>query len=170
MIADDKKAAFQHLYALYAGYLTAVCSRYIISEDDLHDVLQEAVIKIYTSLDKFEYRGEGSLKAWCSRIAVNESLSYLSKRAVWNDSIDEEVLAEVADEEPDVDAIPPAYLQKLIRMLPDGYRTVFNLYVFEEKSHREIAQILGIKENSSASQLFKAKKMLAEGIKRYKRV
>ena len=71
------------------------------------------------------------------------------------------------DEEPAFDRIPLDVLQGMIRRLPDGYRTVFNLYVFEDKSHKEIASLLGIKENSSASQLHHAKAQLARWIKDY---
>jgi RNA polymerase sigma-70 factor (ECF subfamily) len=71
------------------------------------------------------------------------------------------------EEEPAFDAVPLDVIQGMIRKLPDGYRTVFNLFVFEDKSHKEIASMLGIKENSSASQLFHAKAMLARWIKDY---
>ena len=72
------------------------------------------------------------------------------------------------DEDPDSMSVPPDVIYQMIRELPDGYRTIFNLYVIEEKSHREIAQLLGIKESSSASQLHRAKAMLAEKIREYK--
>ena len=153
------------LYDRYVGYLTAVCARYIPDDDEVKDILQEAFIKAFQSMDKFTWRGEGSLKAWLTRIVVNDSLKSLRRKkplplsATMTESMEEE--------EPAFEAVPLDVIQGMIRKLPDGYRTVFNLFVFEDKSHKEIASMLGIKENSSASQLFHAKAMLARWIKDY---
>lgn len=153
------------LYGRYAGYLTAVCARYIPDDDEVKDILQEAFIKIYQSIDRFSWRGEGSLKAWMSRIVVNDSLKALRRKKPLPLP---ETLSEVAaEEDPPFDGVPLAVIQDLIRRLPDGYRTVFNLFVFEDKSHKEIASLLGIKENSSASQLHHAKALLGRWIKDY---
>ena len=78
-------------------------------------------------------------------------------------------LASAEAEEPVADGVPPDVLQEMIKSLPAGYRAVLNLYVFENKSHKEIAQLLNIKPTSSASQLFHAKAMMAKKIKEYKR-
>lgn len=161
--------AMRTLYDKYAGYLTAVCSRYVICDEDIKDVLQESFIKIFTSADRFDYRGEGSLKAWVTRVVVNESLGFLKRSEKFADILYEEELPDVAEEEegPSVSDVPPEVVHELIRQLPAGYRAVFNLFVMEKKSHKEIAQTLHIKENSSASQLFKAKELLARKIKEY---
>lgn len=154
---------------MYSGYFTAVCSRYIINEQDVKDVLQESFIKIFTKIETFTYKGEGSLKAWCSRIVVNESLMFL--RAAKKDEFITSVerLPEIENEEElNTGSIPPHVIQEMIRSLPAGYRMVFNLYVFEDKSHKEISEILHIKEDSSASQLHRAKKIMAKKIKEYK--
>jgi RNA polymerase sigma-70 factor (ECF subfamily) len=82
---------------------------------------------------------------------------------------DVERLPDRPEEDPEVSDIPLAALQKMIQGLPDGYRTVFNLYVFEQMPHRQIASLLGIKENSSASQLLRAKALLAREIKEYRK-
>lgn len=79
LAARGNNAAIKVIYDTYVGYLSAVCARYIVDEDDRKDVLQECFIRIFTSLDKFDYRGEGSLKAWMIRIVVNESLRFLKK-------------------------------------------------------------------------------------------
>ncbi|MCR5409192.1 MAG: RNA polymerase sigma factor [Bacteroidales bacterium] len=152
-------------YDRYAGYLTAVCSRYVVDRADVKDILQEAFVKIFQSLDRFEYRGEGSVRAWVSRIVVNDSLKSLktSSRISFVDDLPD--IPE--DDEPSLPQIPPAVIQEMIKALPDGYRTVFNLFVFEKKSHREIASMLGIKEDSSASQFFRARALLAKNIKNY---
>ncbi len=153
------------LYGQYVGYLTAVCARYIPDDDEVKDILQEVFIKVFQSMDKFTWRGEGSLKAWLTRIVVNDSLKFLRRKKPLPLSA---TMAEPMDEEePAFDAVPMEVIQGMIRKLPDGYRTVFNLFVFEDKSHKEIASLLGIKENSSASQLFHAKALLARWIKDY---
>lgn len=157
------------LYDRYAGFLTAVCSRYIENKEDVKDLMQDSFIRIFSSIGSFEYRGEGSLKAWMSRIVINNTLKYIrdniQKGMI---SIDEDI-PDVPDEEiPEISEIPPSVIQEMIRRLPEGYRTVFNLFVFEEKSHKEIAMLLGIKENSSASQLHRAKALLAGWIREYR--
>ena len=152
------------LYDRYVGYLTAVCGRYVPDDDDVKDILQEAFIKVFQTIGRFEYRGEGSLKAWLTRIVVNDSLKSLRKKKPLPLP---DPLPELADAEPEFDKVPLPVIQQMIRELPDGYRTVFNLFVFEDKTHKEIASMLGIKENSSASQLFHAKALLARRIKDY---
>lgn len=162
-------SAMDALYAEYANYLAAICARYIADDDDVRDVLQEAFIKIFTTIDTFDYRGAGSLKAWVSRIVVNESLQWLRQRR--RSPIDrmETDPPDLPDDNPETDELTSEELTSLIRQLPDGYRAVLNLYVVEGKSHKEIAQLLGIKPDSSASQLHRAKNMLARIIKDYKR-
>ena len=157
------------LYDRYAGFLTAVCSRYIENKEDVKDLMQDSFIRIFSSIGSFEYRGEGSLKAWMSRIVINNTLKYIrdniQKGMI---SIDEDI-PDVPDEEiPEISEIPPSLIQEMIRRLPEGYRTVFNLFVFEGKRHKEIAMLLGIKENSSASQLHRAKALLAGWIREYR--
>lgn len=157
------------LYEQYAGQMMAICMRYVSDRDIAQDLLHDGFLKIFGSFDKFTYRGNGSLKAWMSRVMVNLSIEYLRKNDVLNQVV---ALEEVPDSVPDVDEeeverIPQSVLMKFINDLPTGYRTVFNLYTFEEKSHREIAVELGINEKSSASQLFRAKAVLAKKIREY---
>lgn len=168
----DKKA-MKELYCHYSGYLNAVCSRYIACDEDVRDVLQESFIKIFGSIDKFCYKGDGSLKAWMSKIAVNESLTLLNKKeklaiVQYESDIPDTIDDNDDDEGPDTGDIPVRAIQAMIRKLPTGYRTVFNLYVFEGKSHKEIAEMLNLKESSSASQLHRAKALLAKMIQEYK--
>lgn len=157
------------LYAEYANYLTAVCARYISDDDDVKDVLQEAFIKIFTTIDTFDYRGSGSLKAWMGRIVVNESLQWLRQRKRSPFDRMEAEPPDMPDDDPETDDLSSDELTQLVRQLPEGYRAVLNLYVVEGKSHKDIAQLLGIKPDSSASQLHRAKNMLAHIIKDYKR-
>ncbi|WP_353935104.1 RNA polymerase sigma factor [uncultured Prevotella sp.] len=158
------------LYAKYVGSLTAVCSRYVADADDVKDVMQEVFIKVFTQIASFTFRGEGSLKAWLMRITVNTSLTYLKNAGRLSVVRDDTQVADIVeDEEPDAEGVPPDELQRMIMRLPDGYRTVLNLYVFEDKSHKEIAALLNIKPTSSASQLFHAKALMAKMIVEYKR-
>ena len=164
----DSKA-MKEMYCLYAEYLSAVGSRYIPIPEDLRDVLQDSFIKIFTSIDQFEFRGEGSLRAWASRIVVNESLKFLKRNEKLSKMERDEEIPDIPDEEdPDTEEVPAEVIQEMIQQLPVGYRTVFNLYVFEEKSHKEIAALLHIKEDTSASQLHRAKNLLAKQIRNYK--
>ena len=132
-------------------------------------MLHDGFLKIFDSFDKFTWRGEGSLRAWMERVMVNTVLQYLRKNDVMNQATALENVPQVY-EEPDassIDVIPQKVLMRFINELPTGYRTVFNLYVFEEKSHKEIAQLLGINEKSSASQLVRAKAALATKIREW---
>ena len=172
-IRHGDKKAMKELYCHYSGYLNAVCSRYIACDEDVRDVLQESFIKIFSSIDKFCYKGDGSLKAWMSKIAVNESLTLLNKKeklaiVQYGSDIPDTIDDNDDDEGPDTGDIPVRAIQAMIRKLPTGYRTVFNLYVFEGKSHKEIAEMLNLKESSSASQLHRAKALLAKKIQEYK--
>ena len=166
LVRKGDEQAMRILYCRNIRYLSAVCSRYIYEEEDIKDVLQDAFLKIFASIKSFEYRGEGSLKGWMTKITLNETLTFIiNHRRLQFVELKQEEIAKI--EEPNTEGIPPAVIHSMIRELPDGYRTIFNLYVIEGKSHKEIAELLGIKPDSSASQLHRAKAMLAEKIKKY---
>ena len=164
-IRQNDQRAMSQLYQRYVGILTSVCYRYVAQESDVKDVLQNSFVKIFTSLSKFEFRGEESLRVWMTRIVVNESLNYLQSRKKMLFVEDERILRDLPDEEVNLDRISDDELHQLIRELPDGYRTVLNLFVFEGLSHRQIAELLSIKESTSASQFYFAKRLLAKRIK-----
>lgn len=167
-IHDGDITAMRTLYDRYVRYLTAICSRYVNNQEDLRDILQDAFLKIYTSLKSFEYRGPGSLKSWMSKIVVNETLKFIrnNSRIEFVELQDDTVGA--TDREPELNGIPVAAIHEMIRNLPIGYRTIFNLYVFEEKSHKEIAAELDITDSTSASQLHRAKILLSKQIELYR--
>lgn len=169
-LKNRDRTAMNELYGLYSGYLFALCCRYVTDRDTAKDILHDCFLKIFSSIGRFQFRGEGSLKAWMSRIVINESLKYLKKTAGNDILTSADNLPDIPDEEdgPDVDDIPASVIQEMISRLPDGYRAVFNLFVFEKMSHKEIAGILGIKENSSASQYHRAKALLAKWIENYR--
>lgn len=164
-IKNGERGAQRRLYERFAGYLMAVCLRYLADRETAEDVLQDCFVKILTAVNRFEYRGEGSLKAWVTRVVVNESLTYLKQHERF--TLSAEIPDGVEEEAPDIGIVPLERLQGMIEELPAGYRAVFNLHVFEQLSHKEIAAELGIKENSSSSQFLRARKILAKRIKEY---
>jgi len=159
--------ARKKLYTLYSAKMLAVCYRYTGDMDAAHDVLHDGFIKIFT---RFSFRGESSLSTWITRVMVTQALDYLrrQKRIERIISYEEEIPepAEFSQEET-TSQISEEQLMKFVSELPDGCRTVFNLYVFEGRSHREIADLIRIKEHSSASQLHRARYLLAKRIKEY---
>ena len=165
-ICGGEKAALRRLYDRYSGYAMTVGLRYIPERDEVRDVLQDSFVKILTSIRQFNYQGEGSLKSWVSRIVSNRSIDYLREhqRFMLVDNLPEEP---DEPEEPDVGRVPPDVLMEMIGRLPANYRTVLNLFVYEQRSHREIAQVLGVRESTSSSLFFRARKMLAKMIKEY---
>lgn len=163
------RAAYQELYVQYAGRLLSICLRYIGDKDTAEDLLHDSFLKLFASFDKFTWRGTGSLRAWMERVVINIVLQYLRRNDVMNQTAVLDNTADVYDE-PDssiIDMIPQDVLMQFVRELPTGYRTVLNLYVFEEKSHKEIASLLEINEKSSASQLTRAKASLATKIRNW---
>lgn len=168
LFGRDTNRGMDALYREYADYLAGVCARYVPEEDELKDVLQESFIKIFMRIDRFEYRGRGSLKAWVTRIAVNEAIDFIRKETAMNAVTISEDPPDIPDEPPDTDGLTADALETMICELPPGYRAVFNLYVIEGKSHQEIGRLLDIKPATSASQFHHARNMLAGKIKDYK--
>lgn len=168
-IIKGKRDAMQELYSLTVRNMTAVCSRYVVDQDDVNDVLQESYLKVFSGMASFTAHEDGSLVAWLRRIVVNESLMLLRRKKKLNQfvSLDEmeETQEELTDQEPIahyVSTIDIGDLMNLIQQLPDGYRTVFNLYAIEKLPHSKIAAMLGISEGTSASQYHRARKLLAQ--------
>lgn len=166
---DGNKAAMEELYRSYAPVLFVVALRYLGERDLAEDILHDSFVKIFSSFGKFTWKGNGSLKAWMCRITANNAIQYLRRqKQIYTELTDNRDYA--AEEPPDtegVNAVPNRVLLEFIGRLPAGYRTVFNLYVFENLSHKEIAEQLGINEKSSSSQLARAKSSLAKMVKEY---
>ena len=160
--------AMRTFYSLYAGRLSAVCSRYIPNREDQKDVFQDAFISIMTHIATFQYHGPGSLEAWARRIVVNQALTFLRQmhQQEWTQLFND-IAQEPEADDPPISDVPPEVIHKMVSQLPTGYRTILNLYVFEGRSHQEIAQMLGIRERSSSSQLSRAKNLLAKMITKY---
>ncbi|HNZ41866.1 MAG TPA: sigma-70 family RNA polymerase sigma factor [Bacteroidales bacterium] len=168
------KKAQNELYDKYAPRLFAVSLRYVADRDLARDVLQEALIKIYKNIGSFTLTDDKAFYCWMHRITVNTALNHLRKdlknklnteiqnfeNEISNDTYEESF--SVYDEI--IACIGSRALFTMVGELPDGYRTVFNLYVVEGFSHKEIAEQLDITINTSKTQLFKARKMLMSKI------
>jgi RNA polymerase sigma factor (sigma-70 family) len=159
-----ERAAQQQLFDLYSSKMYGLCYRYVRHAMEAEDILVTAFTKIFERIEQF--KGDGSFEGWIRRIMVNEALTYLRKsRTMYL-----ETELEQADREPDYDQLSDHLeaedLLKMIQELPAGYRLVFNMYAIDGYSHREIAEQLGISENTSKSQLSRARvylqKILAE--------
>lgn len=165
--AGDQTAR-KTLYTLYAQSLLALCYRYTGDLDEAHDVLHDGFIKLFTH---FTYRGECSLATWVRQVMISQAIDYLRhKKKFGNLIVNEEQLPDIPDEAEVAQTgsqLSEEQLMAFVAQLPEGCRTVFNLYVFEEKSHKEIAALLHIKEHTSTSQLHRAKTLLAKRIKEY---
>lgn len=140
----------------------AVCLRYSSNSDDARDLLQEGFIKVFRNLEKF--RHEGSFEGWMRRVFVNTSIEHFRKKVHIN-TISEKDEAGIEDASWNaLDSLAEKDVVELIRNLSPGYRTVFNMYVVEGYSHKEIAEMLGITEGTSKSQLARAKAILQKKV------
>jgi RNA polymerase sigma factor (sigma-70 family) len=150
--------AQKHLYALYSSKMYGICYRYVKDSMEAEDILVTAFTKVFDKIGQF--KNEGSFEGWIRRIVVNEALTYLRR----NRSMYLETDLAQAQREPDYDALADHLeaedLLRIIKELPTGYRIVFNLYAIDGYSHKEIAEQLGISENTSKSQLSRARTYL----------
>ena len=157
--------AQKQLYDAFAAQMMGVCYRYTKSVEDAEDVLQEGFIKVFQYLKQYEGRGE--LGAWIRKIMVNTALASLKKNELYSSDmlIPEEHLHLVSDENPDIN-IQTKELVELIRQLPPGHQTIFNLYAIDGYSHVEIGKLLGINESTSRSQYMRARIILINWLKK----
>lgn len=161
-----KRRAQNKLYKKYAKTLLGICLRYSRNKSEAEDVLQEGFIRIFMKIN--EFRMEGSFEGWMKRIMINTALlnSRDNLKHYFHSDLDELQDTLSDGSEMQVDSNYSAKdLMKLVQSLPDGYRVVFNLYVFENYTHKEIAEIIGVSEGTSKSQLARARKFLQNKIK-----
>ncbi len=164
---SNKREAQRQLYDRYAPLMMAVAQRYVGDHDVAQDVLQEAFIKVFTSLHTFS--GVGSLEGWIRRIVINSALEYLRSNDILHESVElEEVASTATTTGTIVDDISADELLAMIATLPSGFRTVFNMFAIEGYSHKEIAQQLGITESTSRSQFNRAKALLKRKLENLK--
>ena len=157
-VSGERKAQYI-LYGKYSPKMFGICLRYAKNNTDAEDILQEGFIKVFRYLK--DYRGDGSFEGWIRRIMVTTSLNFYKRKNLVNKAIDPELIRLRGLTDPvAVSNMAHEELLSLIRELPTGYRTVFNLNTIEGYSHKEIAEMLQISVNTSKSQLSRAKSSL----------
>lgn len=161
-LRNGESKAQRQVYDRYSRRMLGLCFRYICDDMAAEDVMVEGFLKVFSKIDQFN--SEGSFEGWMRRIMVNEALGYLRKQK----RMPEDTLSEEAASIPDYlqadQNLDTEELLNLIERLPIGYRTVFNLYAIEGYAHQEIAEMLGITESTSKSQLHRARAQLQHWI------
>ena len=166
LCARGDEEARKELYTRYAAYLNALCFRYVGDREEARDLMHDGMIKIFDTIGK--YRPTGSLKSWCARVTVNMVIDHMRKaKRFVAVSIDpaQEKIPEPQKEE--ILKIPKSELMRMVGELPETKRVIFNLFCVEGYSHKDIAEMLNIKEKTSSSLLFKARAQLAENVRDY---
>ena len=157
---EQDPLAQRRLYQDFAPKMLGVCRRYLKRAEDAEDALVEGFCKVFTNID--QYSGNGSFEGWIRRIVVNECLMALRKKHALKNAYEIQEHFDLKDDQNVVADLAAQDILNLLDQLPNGYRTVFNLYVIEGYKHREIADLLGISINTSKSQLILAKKRLQQ--------
>ena len=161
----NNKAQFE-IYNLYAKAMYNTAQRILNDSAEAEDAMQEAFLKAFANIDEFRF--ESTFGTWLRRITVNISLDYLRKRKVTFEEISDQqdnILDEESMEDPISDEMTVSKIKKLVSELPDGYRTIITLYLFEGFDHEEISKITGITPSASRSQYCRARKKLLEEVK-----
>jgi len=158
---DDR--SFQQIYDAIAGKMYSLCLRYAGNTEDANDWYQESFVKLFRNLSSF--RGDGSFEGWARRIFVSTCIDGIKKRNLLLPTLPEGLDLAAADLT-GYDKLTNEDLIKAIRQLPDGYRTVVNLYLIEGYNHKEIGEMLNISEEGSRSQLFRARILLQKMLKK----
>lgn len=152
------------IFDLLSPKMFAVCLRYMGDRDAAEDILQDGFVTLFSKLDS--YSGAGSFEGWARRIFVNTALMSLRKKDALKNTEDLDVAWNVASNDPSpIQKIGNDDLLKMVASLPPGFRAVFNMYIIEGYSHKEIAEALGISETTSRSQLQRARMLMQSKIK-----
>jgi RNA polymerase sigma-70 factor (ECF subfamily) len=154
----------EELYIRFSPKMYAVCYRYAGNQNDAEDLLQEGFMRVFRYLEK--YRGDGSFEGWIRRIFVNTAIEYYRKKANLYAVSDHHLPQLQASDISAVELLKAEDVLGMVARLASGYRTVFNLFVVEGYSHKEIAEMLGITEGTSKSQLARARYLLQEQIEK----
>ena len=155
----------EELYRRFSPRMYAVCLRYAGNAEEAEDILQEGFVKIFKKLDSF--RREGSFEGWIRRIFVNTAIEHFRRKRYLMPVTEKEENTLEGKYTGVLDELAEKDILALVQELSPGYRTVFNMYVVEGYTHREIADMLGISEGTSKSQLSRAKVILQEMVKKY---
>jgi RNA polymerase sigma factor (sigma-70 family) len=157
---DNNILAQEKLYRFFAPKLFPICLKYSSSYEEAQDNLQDGFLLVFDKIKQFDFKG--SFEGWIKKVIINNILKQYRKQSFLNiidDVVEEEVTLSLEDESVSFD-----FLIKIIQELPDRYRLVFNLYVMDDYSHKEIAEMLSISEGTSKSNLSRAKLILKEKI------
>jgi RNA polymerase sigma-70 factor (ECF subfamily) len=161
-IINDRNAQYL-FYEKYSRKVYGICLRYAKNQTDAEDILQEGFIKVFKYLK--DYKGTGAIEGWIRRIIITTSLNYYKKKNLLNKEVDpENVNRHLPTDINAISIMSHDELLEIIRQLPDGYQTVFNLNTIEGYSHKEISKIMNISVNTSKSQLSRAKLALRKKI------
>lgn len=156
---DGDPRAQRELFEKFAPKMLSVCLRYARNTEQAEDVLQDGFVKVFIKLDK--YKGEGSLEGWIRRVMVNTSLDQIRKNIKFQDNmVLEDVEYKIENNSHILEGLAAEDLLKLINDMPAGYKVVFNMFAIEGYSHKEIAEKLGLSENTSKSQYSRARAYL----------
>jgi len=158
--AKNDPRAQKEIYQLFSGKLFSICLKYSKNKQEAQDNFQDGFIVIFNKIDQFKFKG--SFEGWLKRVMVNTILLKYRKKNVLNivtEEIPDEVVVDIDDDEVSLD-----FLLNLIQELPDRYRMVFNLYVLDGYSHKEISKMLQIAEGTSKSNLARARAILKQKI------
>ncbi|MFT5821292.1 MAG: RNA polymerase sigma factor (sigma-70 family) [Crocinitomix sp.] len=163
-IRDGNAKSFKLLYDAYSSKFKGIAYRYTNDSSVANDMVQESFIKIYKNINS--YKGDGNFEGWMKRILINNCLNNIKKEKKYTFEISDVLLDRPSSEwDEAIDALSFDEILVLVNKLPIGYKTVFNLSVFEGYAHKEIGELLGISESASRSQLTKAKSKLKEELK-----
>jgi len=163
-LAGDRRMQ-EELYRRFSPRMYGVCLRYAGNAEEAEDILQEGFIKIYKKLNS--YRGEGSFEGWIRRIFVNTAIEHFRRKTYQQPITEKHETTVEAQYLSVLDELAEKDILKLIQELSPGYRTVFNLYVVEGYTHKEIGDMLNISEGTSKSQLSRAKLVLQDLVKKF---
>lgn len=170
LCAKGDVSARRELYTRYAARVHMLCCEYLGDSEEAKDLTHDIIMKIFDSIGKFSYQGEGSLFAWIRKITVNAAINKITRNRKLEVAMNDEFLAD--EEEPsgnEMNSVPLPDLLTIISSIPPTQRLILNMFCLEGYSHREIADKLGITEKASSSLLSKAKRVLAGKIKNYRK-
>lgn len=161
------RSAERELYTRYAARLYLVCQRYVSDREDARDLMHDALIKALDSIGKYSFTGEGSLYSWLRRVTVNMAIDRLRRQKLKFVPLPDYAVLDVPDDDVKMLEIPKEVLLKMVQDLPEERRAVFNMYCIDGFSHKQIAEVLGINEKSSASVLARARIQLRQAVNDY---
>ncbi|MBD3630829.1 sigma-70 family RNA polymerase sigma factor [Cyclobacterium sp.] len=160
-----ESTAQRQLFDRHYRHSYHVAMRYLANHHDTEDVLSVSFTRVLKNIDRFEYRGNGSLQKWVITVVINESIRFLKGKKALLFQEDDEVLSLNVPQLESDDSLDIEEVQQVLQQMPKGYRTVFNLFAIEGYSHKEIGEMLKINESTSKSQLCKARNYMIRKLK-----